>query len=605
MIKKLFFNIADRYKQLNIQTLLVFSFTFIAVLTIVLMGFALFWRFAVDRTQQQEENSEDLLNQMSINVENYLQSMINISDSVADEIVSKNDILGGDFLTGMDLIYKANIENLASIAIFDKNGVLVEGVPYSHTKNTVDTKNALWFTSAINGENEPHFFTPYVQNIWQAGSDNYNWVVSLSTSIELNRVGQTEKGVLLVDMNFRGIENIFPQTTDINDGYIYLMSGTGELIYHPKQQLIYTNIFEENNLRAAEYEDGNYNEVYNGDTRQISIKTVDITGWKLVSVSPSYSVFDNFPSLFYFAFLLMALFVVMVIYFNLRISHYIADPIKKLDDSVRQLEAGDDNVEFPDDGCLEIKRLSSSVKSMVKNMRSLFSVILQQESDKNRTELEVLNSQINPHFLYNSLDSVVWMNESGRYEEAKQMVLSLARLFRIALSKGSNIISIDNELEHATNYMIIQKIRYKDKFEFNVNLQESAKNTYILKLSLQPLLENAIYHGMAAALDDGLISVNVYLQDNFLIADVVDNGIGIAPQKAEKLLDEKHAGKGFTHGSGIGLYNVDKRIRLTFGKQYGLQIISKPDEGTTIRTKMPIIYKETLQEWSKDSNEKS
>ncbi len=605
LIKHAFMRLINAYKQLNIQTLLAISFTFVGVLTTVLLGFALFWRFSLDRAEQQRQSNEILLNQMSINVENYLSSMILTANTVATEIAQNNDILGGDFFQGMDLIYKSNIENLVCIALFDKNGVLVEGVPYSNIKSTVNINETDWFTKAINEDYKYHFFTPRVQNLWQNTSDTYNWVVSLSSSVNLSRVGKSEKGVLLVDMNFSGIESIFPKATDDNSGYIYLMSGEGELIYHPNQQLIYTGLFSENNVGAANYPDGSLSETFNGESREISVKTITTSGWKLVSVSPPYSVFDIFSSLYIFAFLLITLFVLLVIYFNLRLSRYIADPIRRLDNAVKQLEAGQENVEFPKDGCVEVRRLSSSVNSMVKNMLSLFNVILKQESDKQRTELEVLTSQINPHFLYNSLDSVVWMNESGRYDEAKQMVLSLARLFRVALSKGSNIIPINSELEHAENYMIIQKIRYKSKFEFNINFNDNAKGAYVLKLSIQPILENAIYHGMAAALDDGLITVDVYSKDNFVIVDVTDNGIGIPPEKAKNLLKENCANSGFTKGSGIGLYNVHKRIALTFGEQYGLTIITEPDEGTTVRIKFPMIDENSAKNRGEETNEKT
>ncbi len=597
IIRYFFARLIKKYKRLNIQILLALSFTFIAVCGTVLMGFALFWRFSVDRTDNQIAYSENLLHQMSINVDNYLNRMIHISSTVASEVVQGTEIVGGDFNTGMELIFSANAEDLVSIAVFDKNGVLVGGAPNTILKQDLNISGTQWFETALSEPYSHHFFTPYVQNLWQSTNGVYNWVVSHSSGVQLTRRGKPEAGILLVDMNFSGIKSIFPEVTNLNDGYIYLMSGDGELIYHPKQQLIYTGLFEENNVVAARYDDGTRTEIFDGEVRQISVETVSTTGWKLISVTPSYSVFANFSGLFVFVILLILFFVMVILYFNIRLSRYIADPIKRLDSAVKLLETGSENVTFPKDGCVEVQHLSSSVNSMVKNMRKLFSVILEQESEKRLTELEVLNSQINPHFLYNSLDSVVWMTESGRYEEAKQMVLSLARLFRIALSKGSNIISINNELEHAQNYMIIQKIRYKNKFTFDIACDESVKDLFFLKLTLQPLLENAIYHGMASAVDDGQINVNVYSDGRYLIADVTDNGIGIPPDKVSKLLDEKYADKGFSKGSGIGLFNVDKRIRLTFGKKYGLEIISEPDEGTTVRVRTPVITQESAQKW--------
>ena len=147
---------------------------------------------------------------------------------------------------------------------------------------------------------------------------------------------------------------------------------------------------------------------------------------------------------------------------------------------------------------------------MVSTMRHLMDDIVRQEEQKRRSELEVLQSQINPHFLYNTLDSVIWMTESGQQEEAIQMVTSLARLFRISLSKGKSVIPLTGELEHARHYMNIQQIRFKNKFAAEIEAAPGTEGLYTLKLIIQPLLENAIYHGCASAEDDGLIRVTAY-----------------------------------------------------------------------------------------------
>ena len=286
-------------------------------------------------------------------------------------------------------------------------------------------------------------------------------------------------------------------------------------------------------------------------------------------------------SLFLFFFFLMA-------FLNFRISAYISDPIRRLEQSVKELERGRENVEIEEAGCYEVQRLSHAVRSMVSTMRHLMDDIIEQEGQKRRSELEVLQSQINPHFLYNTLDSVIWMTESGRQEEAIQMVTSLARLFRIALSRGNSIIPLADELEHARHYMTIQQIRFKNKFETKITTQPGTEGLYTLKLIVQPILENAIYHGMASAEDDGLISVNACREGDDLVIDVADNGLGMRPEVAASLLDENRPDVR-TSGSGIGVRNVHQRIRLTFGPAYGLTIFSEPDEGTLVRIRLPAL----------------
>lgn len=267
----------------------------------------------------------------------------------------------------------------------------------------------------------------------------------------------------------------------------------------------------------------------------------------------------------------------------------IAGPIRKLEQAVKELEAGGEPVELDDEaGCLELRQLNHSIRSMVSTMRHLMEDIMEQEGQKRRSELEVLHSQINPHFLYNTLDSVVWMTESGRTQEAVQMVTSLARLFRISLSGGERVIPLESELEHARHYLNIQQIRYKDKFRAQVTARPGVEGLYALKLTIQPLLENAIYHGMAGPEEDGLITVDAYREGEELVIDVADNGVGMRREQVETLLDGP-ARRAQGSGSGIGLYNVHRRIQLTFGDGCGLTVASEPDEGTLVRVRLPVL----------------
>ena len=298
---------------------------------------------------------------------------------------------------------------------------------------------------------------------------------------------------------------------------------------------------------------------------------------------------DGYTFLFGLSMLLFSAFLMALL--NFRISARISDPIRRLEQSVKELEAGAQEVAIREDGCYEVRRLAHSIASMVSTMRHLMDDIIQQEKRKRRSELEVLQSQINPHFLYNTLDSVIWMTEAGRYDEAIQMVTSLARLFRIALSRGRSFIPLADELEHARHYMTIQQIRYQDKFTAAVSAGEGTEGLYTLKLIVQPLLENAIYHGMAGCEEDGRITVTAKREGGDLLIDVSDNGVGMPPEVVERLLDESRP-QTRSSGSGIGVRNVHRRIRLTFGEGYGLEVFSEPDEGTTVRIRLPTLTAE-------------
>lgn len=589
--------VSARYRKMSIRMVLSLSFTAVAVTGILLMGFSLIWRFGSSNQQLVAENSQRVLAQANLNLDSYLRRMMRISDAVYYGVVKNIDLAEGNLTGAMNLLYEENRDGLVSIAAFDSSGELVASVPLSTLKEGSAPEDSLWFRAALGNMENLHFSTPHVQNLFRDPDNPYRWVVSLSRHIQLTRDGVTENGVLLVDMSFAGIEQVCRDVELANGGYMYLIDGDGEIIYHPRQQLIYAGLLEENNLQAAAYSDGNHLERFQGEQRHITVKTVGYTGWKLVGVAPNES--SELPELFLFGLSLVLFFVFLMAFLNFRISAYISDPIRRLEQSIKELESGRQNVEIEDAGCYEVQRLSHAVRSMVSTMHHLMDDIIEQEGQKRRSELEVLQSQINPHFLYNTLDSVIWMTESGRQEEAIQMVTSLARLFRIALSRGNSIIPLADELEHARHYMTIQQIRFKNKFQTKITAQPGTEGLYTLKLIVQPILENAIYHGMASAEDDGLISVTACRAGDDLIIDVSDNGLGMRPEVAASLLDENRP-EVRTSGSGIGVRNVHQRIRLTFGPEYGLTIFSEPDEGTLVRIRLPALTREEADRYQQE-----
>lgn len=433
-----------------------------------------------------------------------------------------------------------------------------------------------------------HFSAPHVQNLFDDSSYRYYWVVSLSQAVELTNNGSTALGVLLVDMNYSSIEQLLTKAnTESAAEYIYLTDSNGEIIYHPKQKLIYTGLYEENNNAAAGYEDGSITEEFGGEKRLVTVKTISYTGWKLVSVVPMSSFEMGLSDLRMFVILAMALTMLIIIITNQLVSARIADPLKRLNASVREWEAGNLNPKIYVGGSLEVEHLGKTLRSTVAQIQELMHDILVEQEQKRKSELDALQSQINPHFLYNTLDSIVWMIEGERYEDAVFMITQLASLFRISLSRGRTIISIEDEIRHAKNYMNIQKIRYKNMFQISFELEDEILNCCTVKLVVQPLLENAIYYGVECMDGDGEIFVRGYRREDDIYIEVRDNGLGMPKETVEGLLKENHRVP--KKGSGVGLLNVHNRIRLRFGSPYGLVIESVPDEGTTVRIHLPAI----------------
>ncbi len=590
-----FYERAKRYiGRKSIQFTLELSFTIVAIICMTLIAVTLQKKFEIEMRQTKIESTEQVIDQVRLNLENYLRSMMRISDAMYYATIKSKDISTDSLEAEMNLLYEANKDNLVSVACFDIEGNLLGATPIDAVKQNANIAYQNWFVTANEELENFHFSLPHVQNLFDDSSHRYYWVISLSRIVELTSKGNNQRGVLLVDMNYSTIEQQFKKVNaNTSLGYTYLLGKNGEIIYHPKQELIYSGLLQENNLEAMDYSDGSYQETFQGEKRVVIVKTIGYTGWKIVSVIPNTFFQMAVSGIQIFALFIIMLSVCILAFINQFVSRQIAKPIKNLEDSVREIESGNLDIQINEGGSYEIQKLGRTIKSMVSQMRELMDDIVKEQEQKRKMELGALQSQINPHFLYNTLDTIVWMIETERYEEAITIVTQLASLFRISLSKGKTIISVKDEISHAQNYMNIQKIRYKNKFEVKYDIDEEVCKYATVKLIIQPLLENAIYYGMEFMDGEGIITLRAYMEDRVYI-EVADNGLGIPKENVEQLLVENN--QVHKRGSGVGIINVHQRIQLRFGEEYGLEIESEPDEGTCARICLPKILYEDLKD---------
>ena len=560
------------------------------------LGVLLYQQFARKTETLYAENSEQLLNQTAISLEDYLRNMRRISDAMYYSVIKDKDLAIDGLDEEMDLLYEANKDNLISIACYAGDGKLVAAAPIANVKAGVSVLGQEWFQDAVSQLENFHFSIPHVQNLFDDPSYRYHWVVSLSRSVELTNNGDTMQGVLLVDMNYSSIKQLLEKANqDISKEYIYLMDRNGEIIYHPKQNLIRTGLLSEDNREASGYEDDTIRERFMGEKRMVTVKTISYTGWKLVSIVPMETFSMGMEETRYLVILLVTLALLATVVLNQLVSARIAKPLKKLNDSVKEWESGNLNPDIYVGGSLEVVHLGKTLQSTVSQIHQLMKDIVTEQEEKRKSELDALQSQINPHFLYNTLDSIVWMITGERYKEAVFMTTQLGSLFRVSLSRGKTIISIEDEIRHAKNYMGIQKIRYKNAFQVIFQVEPEVEQCCTVELVLQPLLENAIYYGMEYMDGEGEILVKGYKKDGDIYLEVEDNGLGMPEEEAARLLTEKPRER--KQGSGVGLINVDSRIRLRFGKEYGLIIESHPDEGMKVTIHIPAIpYTEENQQ---------
>lgn len=551
----------------------------------IFMGIILYAQFAQKSKETAIETNKQLLDQASYNVNAYIRNMMNISDTMYYSVIKNRDLTYEPLDEELTLLYEANKDNLVSITCVTQDGAIVAAAPVSTRKEGIDIMEQEWFQKANKKIENLHFSIPHVQNLFESSNYRYYWVVSLSRSVELTNAGGIRRGVLLVDMNFNAIEQLLSKVNEKGNGYVYLMDSDGELIYHPNQKAIYSKLMFENNKVAATYQDGDNMEMFNGDKRVVIVKTLGYTGWKLVSVTPIKEFSMNLNQIKFFTVLIAVITVMIILVANDIISARVTDPIIKLEKSIKYIENGNLDKDIYIGGTHEIRHLGKTITSMVTQLKNLMDEMVIEQKEKRKSELDALQAQINPHFLYNTMDSVVWMIESKRYQEAISMIKSLASLFRISLSKGKNVISIKDEILHAKYYMDIQIVRYKNKFQVIYQIDPEIENYSTIKLIVQPLLENAIYYGVEHMDGEGEIILKGYFDKEDICIEVSDNGMGIPKENIPFLLtDDTRVHK---RGSGIGLCNINQRIHLYFKGNYGLEIESELDEGTTVRIRLP------------------
>ena len=594
--------LSERFSRVSIRSIIYLYFTISALTALVLMGISSYGRLVSQMTSVIQEENQTMLAQVNHSVDSYLRTIMKLSDSLYYDVIKNADLSDESIHSELNLLYDSSRDYVSNIALFSKDGELVDTVPAARIKTDLDVTKEEWFSDTLERTENLHFTTPHVQYIFDNDENQYTWVITLTRAVELTRGVSTEQGILLIDITYGSLKQLLDSITMGNHGYLYMISSGGQLIYHPQMQLIDAGQLEENIQAAVGYRDGNYRESYQGRIRDVTVKSVGYTGWKLVGVTPEQDSYLNTLKTKLFMVFLVGLFLLILMIINASISSRITVPIRELEKSVNALETGNLDAEVYQGGSYEIRHLGRSIGDMAKQIKVLMQDIVAEHESKRKSEFDTLQSQINPHFLYNTLDIIVWMIENEQKSEAVKVVTALARFFRISLSKGKSIITVRDELEHVRNYLMIQQMRFKNKFTYTIDAAPEVLGLASLKLMLQPLVENAIYHGMEFKDGDGIIAVTAVQKEDGLWFTIQDNGLGMTEEQVESLLTE-HAHVSSKRGSGIGVKNVNERIRLYFGNEYGLSIESEPDEGTTIRIHLPAVDYREIQE--KEEKEKA
>lgn len=517
-------------------------------------------------------------------LQDYLETVIKEEDDYVDSGIGKNmrsyEMSSQEFSD--TLLSRADI---SSIMIFGKKKMLLNRSMYTYQKVALDYSKLDWYAKAvakpqdaiITGPNRHSFF------------DTDDEVISLSREVQSYENG-TFRGVILINLNMNKITEICNSFQEKQENFICIINDKGELVYEQQNGRERFAFDEKENRQELNTALGKTKEScfrlnYRGEKYLVTRTDMKTTGWTLVSMVPYKSVMAETMAISGVMILAVAITLIVTLLLLNRILTGVVKPLKKLEKYMVQVNPDnmDQRMEILTDD--EIGHLSMKFNQMMDRIRNLKEQVIEEQEDKRKYELQALQAQINPHFLYNTLDSIIWMAETND-SNIVAMTEALAKLFRISLNKGNEEISLERELEHVKNYLIIQSMRYADKFTYEISAEPGVERCRTIKLILQPIVENCIYHGIKKKRGTGKITIRAYRREQNLIIEVSDDGCGMPEEICRKILSDEIESENIS-GSGIGVKNVNERIQLRFGKKYGLSYSSEEGIGTTVTYVLP------------------
>ncbi len=427
---------------------------------------------------------------------------------------------------------------------------------------------------------------PIGRNLVNTAGVGPDEIVSFIKAVRLPLTGLFQ-GVLLADLHLEYLEKSFDYPGQDGSSFFCILDAEGNFVYAPVNPVVYR-----------------INPEWFTDSDQIVEKTIQGRGYRFIYSPSSYTGWKTI-GVYYLEealqpvrfVLVSALFITLVTVFltvtiSMIYTNAVSKPVMELRAVMEKAGRGDLAVRYEGKNRDEIGELGNGLNLMLQEIEALLNLVYKEQKSKREAELRIMQQQIKPHFLYNTLDTILWMAEENEPAQIVKLVTALTKLFRITLSQGREVISVQNEIEHARSYLIIQKSRYEDKFEYEIECPESLRRFQVQKMILQPLVENSIYHGIKEKDGRGHIRISVELNSDTLVFTVSDNGAGIGKSTLESIRKGLSCSNHEPDGTAFALYNVNDRIRLTYGDTFGLFVESREGEGTVVKIIHPVIREE-------------
>ncbi|MBN2851571.1 MAG: sensor histidine kinase [Clostridia bacterium] len=560
-------------KSKSIRSQIFLYFMLSTSLLLVVIGIVLYYNFSSLIKNEVTTSTQMIIDKSGSQLDMYIENVKGLSMTLADNnntctlFNNSHEVINfeedrDDLQSLINTIIAGN-QDIESIIMVGHDGLIISNETNLSMEISKDMMETSWYKDAI-GNTMPVLTSARMQEF---SMDKDTWVISLSREI----VGTCDEnlGVLLIDINYDVIEGILDDLNLGKHGYAFIINSNNDIVYHKdfsyfqdetkKEELL--TIRDNASMFVHEYKFENAN-------------------WTLVGVASMDSLY-MFQKDIIMAIVILGIFMFLIslgssVFFSKRVTN----PLKKLEKAMAQVDSGNLNQDVNVTGSSEAESLAEYYRSMMIKIKKLLTEIKEKEMVLRNSELQVLYSQINPHFLYNTLDTILWAAEFQDNEKVINLTKALASFFRLSLKGGSELTTIESEFEHIRQYLYIQKQRYQDKLEYEITMDEAIKDIEIPKLILQPIVENAIYHGIKELDEVGIIKISARKSDHDIFFEITDNGVGYDVNK-----EVINAASSLKLG-GVGQSNVDRRLKLYYGESCGLYIESKLNEGTTVTIKI-------------------
>ncbi len=569
----------NKLNHLSIGKILLLVSVLIITVSLLVSNLITFWRFSDTSNEMVEETSSEITSQILLNYNNYTDNVIDIAHFLELEILLNTEQNQMDTLEAIFQNAETVDSNVLSISLFSKEGdAVVSTIDPLYLNDSI--AGDAWFNRTFEEANMFHFTSPSSDVL---NTNSSKRVIHMTKTVNYYHNDALKTGALTMALSMDNFESMAQGANLGEHGHIVFIDEHGEVVYT-------TNDCDDDACESAAYANA-MNETSGRTTIEdvdmfVSNTTLNHTRWQMVTF------FDESPTraiqqtVLITVMVVLSLSILFAALLSWAASRRITKPLNKLKEHMLTFEENTFLEPLTIEGQQEVVVLSETFNKMSEEIKRLVKRVYREQSAKRKNQFIALQNQINPHFLYNTLDSILYLSEQQKNDDVKQMVASLSKFFRLSISTESGVVALSEELKHVESYLAIQRIRYQNTFEYTIDCDASLKTFKVLKLSLQPLVENAINHGIDPETSNNQIDIHVHKDNIFLYASVTNSGYGLSPAQIEDIKtmiaeDIETLGK-------IGLANVYQRLKLHFGVSSDIIIESEMDQSTTITLKMPL-----------------